>query len=169
MNDTAASTACPCGSGLEREACCGPILDGLRPAPTAEALMRSRYSAFVEGNLDHIRESLHSKARGDHDEQATKTWSEASTWHGLSVKRVEGGGEADETGEVEFVATYSQRGKRVDHHERAIFEREDGQWRFRDSAAPATGTVVREGPRIGRNEPCACGSGKKAKRCCLVT
>ncbi len=30
-----------------------------------------------------------------------------------------------------------------------------------------SGTFVREGRKIGRNEPCPCGSGKKFKQCCM--
>ncbi|BBD09151.1 SEC-C motif domain-containing protein [Desulfovibrio ferrophilus] len=48
---------CPCGSGKEYTACCEPIINGT-PAPTAEALMRSRYSAYVVGNIDYIQTSL---------------------------------------------------------------------------------------------------------------
>ena len=49
-------SACPCGSGVEFDRCCGPILAG-QPAPSAEALMRSRYTAFVRHDIDHIERS----------------------------------------------------------------------------------------------------------------
>src|SRR5690606_8558790 len=64
MSTTASSTLCACGSGLEFDACCGPILAGA-PAPTAEALMRSRYTAYVKRNYKHLEESLSAEQRAD--------------------------------------------------------------------------------------------------------
>jgi SEC-C motif-containing protein len=128
--------------------------------------MRARYSAFAEGDLDFIRDTLTARGREDHDEAGTRDWALHSKWHGLEVVSSSAGGKDDDEGEVEFVASYSQRGKRVDHHERALFVREDGKWRFSDSKGVAMGTIKRDEPKVGRNEPCRCGSGKKAKKCC---
>src|SRR5688572_10372353 len=94
----AESTACPCRSGRERSACCGPYLDGDRAAPTAEALMRSRYSAHVEGLVDYLRDTLHPDSRGDFDAQATRKWAEKSEWLSLDILSTEGGGEGDDSG-----------------------------------------------------------------------
>ena len=157
--------SCPCASGQEYEACCGAIIDGTRDAPTAEALMRSRYSAFVKGKLSHLRESLHPDSRRDYDPVSTQKWSEQSEWEKLEVLHSTGG-EHDDTGVVEFMATYRQKGARLTHHELAEFSRFQGRWYYVDGKLVSPGTVRNEGPRLGRNDPCSCGSGKKYKKCC---
>ena len=96
---------CPCGTGRDYAACCGRYHAG-EPAPDAEALMRSRYSAFVTGNADYLRATWHPDTRpaelGLDAPGAQKT-----AWLGLTVKshRVTG----PETAEVEFVARYRVR------------------------------------------------------------
>jgi SEC-C motif-containing protein len=163
---TSPDSPCPCTSGRSREACCGPLLDGRATASTAEALMRARYSAFVEKNLGFIRDTLGGPAKETHDEDGIRRWAEESQWLGLKVVGTEGGGEADEAGVVEFIAKYKAEGRVVSHQERARFERIDGQWAFVDSAEPRPATFRREEPKIHRNDPCPCGSGKKHKKCC---
>ena len=66
---------------------------------------------------------------------------------------------------VEFEATYTQKGIRDIHHEIAGFRKIDGEWLYSEGLLRPT-TVVREGKKVGRNEPCPCGSGKKYKQCC---
>lgn len=153
---------CPCGTGRSWTDCCEPIIEGA-PAPGPEALMRSRYSAYARGALGHLKASLHPKSLADYDELGAQRWAEGSEWIGLEVvnSREEG-----DRGEVEFIATFRRRGIRNQHHERARFVREDGHWYYMDGDLVTAGTVRREGARIGRNEPCPCGSGKKYKRCC---
>jgi SEC-C motif-containing protein len=128
--------------------------------------MRSRYAAFVEADLDYIRDTLHPGSRKDHDERATRNWATRSQWLGLEIRATDRGGEGDADGVVEFVARYRYKGEVVSHHERARFVKEDGRWWFVDSETPATEPVVRESPRVGRNEACPCGSGRKHKKCC---
>lgn len=157
--------SCPCASGREYDLCCGAIIDGTRDAPSAEALMRSRYSAFVKGKLDHLRESLHPDSRHDYDPLSTQKWSEQSEWEKLDVLN-SCGGENDDAGVVEFVATYRQKGAWLVHHELAEFRRLQGRWYYVDGKLVSPGTVRNKGPRPGRNDPCPCGSGKKHKKCC---
>ena len=78
----------------------------------------------------------------------------------------EPGGPEDEEGQVEFVAVFDERGRRQEHHELATFRKTDGAWYFESGRAPTPQQVVRASPKIGRNEPCPCGSGKKLKKCC---
>lgn len=158
--------SCPCASGREYDLCCGAIIDGVRDATTAEELMRSRYSAFVKGKVEHLRESLHPDSRRDYDPHSTKKWSEQSEWERLEVIDSSIGGENDDIGQVEFVATYRQKGARLMHHELAEFRRLQGRWYYVDGKIVTPGTVRNEGVRPGRNEPCPCGSGKKYKKCC---
>ena len=71
--------ACPCGSGQPEQSCCGPILAGT-PARTAEALMRSRYVAYVRGAIDHVIESHDPDTRQEVDRDATEKWSRETEW-----------------------------------------------------------------------------------------
>lgn len=156
-------TACPCGSGKDLTECCGPILDGA-PAPTAEALMRSRYTAFTTGNIDHIVATLVPEERDNLDRAEIEAWSKESDWRGLEIRRTKGGGADDTAGQVEFVAKFVFQGQPQVHHETGSFEVRDGRWFY---AQGASGPMpVERGPKVGRNEPCPCGSGKKFKKCC---
>lgn len=158
------SVRCPCG-GEEYETCCGPYIEGQASAPTAEALMRSRYSAYVVGQIEYIGKThAPSKARG-FDPESARQWSRRSQWHGLKIVHTEAGGSDDDTGIVEFIAKYSQGAGVLRHHERSWFVKVDGEWRY-ESGQMVNETSVRSVPKVGRNEPCPCGSGKKFKKCC---
>ncbi|MDR3247324.1 MAG: YchJ family protein [Treponema sp.] len=155
---------CPCGSGLDYEACCGPYIAGTKQAPTAEALMRSRYTAYTTHDIDYIINTCVSDGKSDIDRKETQAWSEQSTWLGLKIVAVEKGGINDTEGVVEFEAAYERKGLKDLHHERGRFKKHDGRWMYEDgSVAPVT--VVRSSPKVGRNDPCPCGSGKKYKHC----
>ncbi len=158
--------ACPCGFGRSYEECCRPLIKGESQAQTPEQVMRARYSAYVEKELPYLRASLHPEHRGDYDEKSSRAWAEGSEWHGLEILRTVGGGAEDDEGQVEFVASFSQRGVRAEHRELATFARERGTWYFVDGKEVRPQPVVRTEPKIGRNEPCPCGSGKKHKKCC---
>ena len=157
---------CPCGSGQAYTDCCKPLIDGSRPAATAEALMRSRYSAYVKTQIDYIYETTHATQRSRFNRQESLAWSRNTDWQSLEILRTEGGGESDESGVVEFIARYREKDKAVKHHEVADFARVDGRWYFVDGQAPKPVQAVRQGPKIRRNDPCPCGSGKKYKKCC---
>jgi SEC-C motif-containing protein len=157
---------CYCGSGVDFDTCCGPILKGAAQAETAEALMRARYCAFVVNNPEFLHQSLHPDHRHDHDVNATRRWAENSEWLKLEVVNSLGGGVEDEQGSVEFIATYKEQGMVRPHHEISNFIKQDGRWYFVDGKLVAPQTEVRKQPKVGRNEPCPCGSGKKYKKCC---
>jgi SEC-C motif-containing protein len=157
---------CYCGSGKEFIACCGPIIEGTAHAETAEALMRARYSAFVVNNPEFLHESLHPDHRHDHDVSATRRWAESSQWLSLQVVEVEKGSADDDEGSVEFIATYKEQGVTKPHHEISRFVKQDGNWYFVDGKLVTPQTEVRKQPKVGRNELCPCGSGKKFKKCC---
>jgi SEC-C motif domain protein len=160
MND------CPCGSGKQFSECCEPYLKNLATPPTAEALMRARYSAYATANLDFIEKSTHSSARAEFDRESARKWAEQSQWHGLNILSSTEGKEEDREGTVEFIATYSQKDERIEHHEVATFRKEDGDWTFVDGRMSNPPPFRHEQPKIGRNDPCPCGSGKKYKKCC---
>lgn len=157
---------CHCNSDLDFDNCCGPVLSGEKPAVTAEALMRSRYSAYVCGEIDYLSESLHPAHRDDHDVAATRRWAEKADWLGLEIRSSTDGGEGDEEGEVEFIVSYRDDGVVRNHHEIGRFKREAGRWYYVDGDTPKAETFVNDNPKVGRNDPCPCGSGKKYKKCC---
>jgi SEC-C motif domain protein len=158
-------TNCPCGSDKPFDTCCEPFLNGMSTAPTAEALMRARYSAFTTANIDFIERTVHSGSRAGFDRESARKWAEQSQWHGLEILNVTGGKEEDVEGSVEFIATYSQKGEPVKHHEIATFRKEAEAWAFVDGHIMNL-PFRRSEPKIGRNNPCHCGSGKKYKKCC---
>lgn len=172
---------CPCGSESTFETCCGPLIAGEKFPETAEKLMRSRYTAYVRADVGYIKRTMVPEARQDFDEHETRKWAEGAKWKGLKIVATEKGGAQDDTGMVEFTATFEMDGEGIDHHEVARFRKtKDGRWLFVDGEAhthkegeghhdverPAT--VVRESPKVGRNDPCPCGSGKKYKKCCAA-
>ena len=156
---------CPCGSKKSYSLCCEPFLNGSKIPSTAEALMRSRYTAYTKAEIPYI-ESTHDPATRDSlDIESTRSWAAESEWLGLEIVATENGGKNDTKGTVEFKARYKQDGEEVVHHEYSSFVKQDGSWFFHDGHTPSA-TVVRESPKIGRNDPCPCGSGKKFKKCC---
>ena len=157
---------CPCGSKVPYEECCRPVIKGKRAAKTAEQLMRSRYSAYVEKEIPYLRTSLHPDHRNDYDEKSSREWAESAEWHSLEILDTVGGGAGDSEGEVEFIVDFTQQGVRQRHHERSKFAREGTKWYFVSGKEVKPKPVVRAEPKVGRNDPCPCGSGKKHKKCC---
>ncbi len=160
---------CPCGSGNSFCDCCASLIRGDRRAVTAEQLMRSRYSAFATGAIDHVLATMAPKLRRQQDEGALRTWAETSQWCGLEIITVEDGGEDDQQGSVEFMARYRNKDHDELHHERAVFRRHGGHWLYEDGQEISHKKPVLNPGRVGRNEPCPCGSGKKYKKCCGAT
>lgn len=157
---------CPCGSELNYSECCEKFLEGTANAPTAEATMRARYTAFTKGRIDYIKSTYNPDELDQFDEEGVTKWAKDSEWNKLQIKNTEGGLEKDTTGVVEFIATYTIGGVKQDHREVSDFKKIDGKWYFMDGDV-TSGTVQRTEPKIGRNDPCHCGSGKKFKKCCL--
>lgn len=143
---------CPCGSGKATDDCCGRYHAGAA-APSAEALMRSRYSAYVLKNSLYLHDTWHPSTRPadldiSHDE---------TPWQRLQIIATAKGEEDDNEGVVEFAACY--QGGQL--HERSRFVREGGRWFYLDGEL-----LPPLEEKVGRNAPCPCGSGKKFKRCC---
>jgi SEC-C motif-containing protein len=163
---------CHCGSGAAFAACCGPLLAGDARPETAEALMRSRYVAYVRRDVDYLVGTHDPATRRRGEREAVEQWMRIARWLGLEVLATSRGGPGDDVGEVEFRARYQAGGRMGAHHERSRFRRLDGRWVYVDgesvraTPAPPSPPVVRSEPKTGRNEPCPCGSGKKYKRCC---
>jgi SEC-C motif-containing protein len=120
--------------------------------------MRSRYTAYVRGDIDYLVATHQSDQ--PLDRAAIEKWSRESRWQGLEILARERGGPDDEEGVVEFVA----RGEGFVHHERSRFRRVEGRWLYLDGEQPKK-APLRKAEAPGRNDPCPCGSGKKYKRC----
>jgi SEC-C motif-containing protein len=133
------------------------------PAPTAEALMRSRYTAYVRGAIDHVINSHDVSTRDKLDPAAAKRWSTETQWHGLEILATDRGLATDTEGFVEFVARGAANGTPFAQRERSRFRREGDRWYYVDGAI--VHEPVRRTATPGRNEPCPCGSGQKYKRC----
>ncbi len=128
-----AAQSCPCGRvdakkrGIAYAECCGRFVDhfSARPAPDAEHLMRSRYSAFVLARAEYLLATWHSSTR-----PTSLDLDAGAQWLGLEVRHHTATGA--ETAEVEFVARYRVAGAAVRLHERSRFVREDGRWFYLD-------------------------------------
>lgn len=121
------SKPCPCGGTTLYTDCCARYLDGGEAAPTAEALMRSRYTAYTLGREDYLLATWHASTRP----AALELAEEASTkWIGLEVKRHEQ--QDDKHAIVEFVARYKVQGRAHRLHETSRFVREGGHWFYVD-------------------------------------
>ena len=158
--------SCPCGEGPELSECCQPFLSGDAMPETAEQLMRSRYTAYTQQAIDYVVDSHDPGSRDEVDRDGAKQWAEQAEWLGLEVVDRIDGQATDDSGVVEFKARYRLEGAEYLHHERATFKRIDGRWYYQDGEMIKQKPVVRETPKVGRNEPCPCGSGKKFKKCC---
>lgn len=144
---------CPCGSKLNLADCCLPIITAQAPAGSAEALMRSRYTAYVLGNAGYLANSWHASTRPQQLDVSAQI-----EWLGLTVLSCKAGIASDVKGTVEFIARYRQQGATGQVHENSRFVKENGVWLYLD------GDLKTRAP--GRNDPCTCGSGKKFKKCC---
>ncbi|MGA6098995.1 YchJ family protein [Stutzerimonas marianensis] len=149
-------TNCPCGSGDLLGECCGRYHAGV-PAPSAERLMRSRYSAYVLGLMDYLKATTLPAQQSGLDLQSMRDWSAASTWLGLEVEDSQVLGGQPEHARVSFTARWHDHAGEHAQHERSAFVQRDGRWYFIDPTVAL---------RAGRNDPCPCGSGQKFKKCC---
>jgi len=156
---------CPCGSGKTYAECCEPVIRGQRKAATPEELMRSRYTAYAKCEIDHIMDSTHPDQRQSIDRAEMKSWSERSEWHGIEILSAPVPAPDAEVGTVEFVAHYSDRGTPLEHHELSEFRKHRGECYFYDGQFVKPQPYHAK-PKIERNAPCPCGSGKKYKKCC---
>lgn len=162
---------CPCRTLEEKktsyDTCCQPILEKVSLAQTAEQLMRARYSAYATGKIEFISETQEDSANEFNVDEARK-WASESTWQGLEVIRTLKGALDDTKGEVEFVAKYQDKksGQDFEHREHAYFFKNKQGWIFKEGKILAQNPLKRSEPKVGRNDPCPCGSGKKFKKCC---
>lgn len=150
---------CPCGSQKPSQHCCQLLLTGQTKAATPEALMRSRYTAFSQGNVPYLIATQHPSKRKPDDAQTLQTTIDQTTWLGLKIIKAPLPNPTATSGLVEFAAFYQTPTLGVAQlHERSAFIKENGQWYYLQGEIlnPIT---------LGRNDLCYCGSGKKYKKC----
>ncbi|MBM3851946.1 MAG: hypothetical protein FJ399_02185 [Verrucomicrobia bacterium] len=153
---------CPCGSGQLFDVCCAPRLSGTQPAASAEELLRSRFTAHVAHDWRYLHRTYGPTAGKPYVEEEATT---PIPWSRLAIHAHERGAHPD-VAYVDFTAYFvDERGEHA-MPEKSEFVRTDGRWLFtrtlRSGPAPFRSTA----PKVGRNEPCPCGSGKKFKHCC---
>ena len=150
---------CPCGSGAELDQCCGPIIASEAAAPTPEALMRSRFTAFARGDLDHIENTQIKNEDDEFDRAGAEAEAENTEWVRLEILDTAQGGAEDDAGMVEFAAHYKQNGAPGTYRGKSNFRFEDGRWLYIDGEINPK-SAPRRVEKIGRNQLCPCGSGK---------
>ena len=122
------SKPCPCGSKKLFSQCCGVYLQGGVPAPTAEKLMRSRYSAYYFKNIDYLVNTEHPRYSKPNSRATITATANSVNWLGLTIVSTKAGKAKHDKGTVEFIALY-QEGKSVGQlHERSYFVKEKGKW-----------------------------------------
>jgi len=161
-----AGQPCPCGTGRPYETCCGPLLAGQRKAASAEELMRSRFTAHVANDERYLHQTHQPTANLPYVEQGDGL--DPVAWSRLVVHAHELGRTPD-LAFVDFSAFYAvEGGGEGVLQEKSEFHRVNGNWLYtrpvRQGPAPLKSTA----PKVGRNDPCPCGSGKKYKACCLA-
>lgn len=153
---------CICGSGLDSAVCCARYHSGEQIAPTAEALMRSRFTAYALRNVDYMLGTWDSSKRPQGIDLSKE---DGVVWTRLEIIGTKKGGEKDSKGLVEFKAYYTLNEEEYAMHELSRFVKKDGRWYYLDGQVKAVGKVGQQ-LNEGRNALCSCGSGKKYKRCC---
>lgn len=149
------SELCPCESGMQYSLCCERYLKGLLIPATPEALMRSRYTAYVKQDTHYLISTWHPSchaANFDNDIEASYA---TTRWTGLNVICSEVNADATQ-GYVTFFARFTENQRNSFIYERSRFLREEHRWYYIDGTFPT----------VGRNDACLCGSGKKYKKCC---
>ncbi|WP_104128971.1 YchJ family protein [Cryobacterium sp. Y57] len=121
---------CPCLSGDTYSVCCGRFHGGAASPPTAEWLMRSRYSAFYLGDTQYLLKTWHQLTRPESFELDPEI-----TWRRLDIVRTERGGLLDKEGIVEFAAHYREDGIARQHKEVSRFLKVDRQWYYFDAVS----------------------------------
>ncbi|OHU86574.1 MULTISPECIES: YchJ family protein [Pseudoalteromonas] len=148
---------CYCPSEAPFQQCCEPFISGAQTPKTAEQLMRSRYSAYVVKNAQYIRATYAQEEKKHHSVEDILAFANAVNFIKLDILSV---GDTNDGSFVEFQATYIADNKVCALHELSNFILEDGLWKYLDGHIYPTPEI-----KLGRNDMCPCGSGKKFKKC----
>lgn len=151
---------CYCGASKPFQLCCGTYHRQFN-APTALALMKSRYSAFCIANVNYLEKTQRGDANIGFNKDTTKSFAQSVKWLGLQIVRAYADRQHENTAYVEFVARFLDDDHLDEIHELSKFEfdPELKQWFYCKGHRPSTKV------RIANNAPCPCHSGKKYKNC----
>lgn len=153
---------CYCGSGQPFADCCQPLLNGLQVAKSCEQLMRSRYSAFCHGDAEYLQQSCVPALRETQSPTALQPFIADTHFTQLQILDFSPPDPAATHGFVEFKVCFIQGHQLHSFQEHSEFELIQGQWFY------ASGRLTDfPSQKIGRNDTCPCGSGKKFKSCQL--
>ena len=155
---------CYCGNNESFESCCKPLLEGKLLAKTAEQLMRSRYSAFCTESIDYLIDTLHPDFRSADDRSQLASSIASTQWLKLKVRQTWQGQASEQEGQVEFIAYFKQDQQLGQLHERSQFKKIGERWFYTEGEFLSPESELPP-PKLGRNDPCWCGSGLKFKKC----
>lgn len=161
MPDLDDTLSCPCGSPAAYANCCELIHINPKRAITAEQLMRSRYSAFALGNSHYLYATHHPSKRSPNEKLELEDSINNCQWTALQIIACHRGMAGDHEGSVEFIAKYRENQRQHALHEISRFCYEQDQWFYLDGNQP----IAKINYKLGRNDPCWCGSNKKFKKC----
>lgn len=125
-----AQSVCPCGSKNSLGDCCLPYIEGKLLAPTAEALMRSRYTAHVLLAIDYLWNTWSAEERIRSSKVDIQAWASSCEWLGLQILETKAGGAQDNQGIVSFIALFRQHGELQQHHEVSVFKKTLHGWLY---------------------------------------
>jgi len=120
---------CLCGSNENYVECCGRFIEGQQKPLTPEALMRSRYTAYTQANMNYLAETMRAPASNHFNEKLTSAWAKKVKWLHLEVRAAF---TKDAKGFVEFIAYFKENGKLRTIHECSEFHCEHGVWYYVD-------------------------------------
>jgi SEC-C motif-containing protein len=152
-------TTCPCNSHKPFADCCEPFISGTMRPKAPEQLMRSRYTAYSEANIDYIQKTMQGKPLIGFNKEQAEFWARNVTW--LSLEVIQSYLTKPHQGYVEFIATYMENQLIKNIHELSEFELIDGQWLYVDGSPKGASKAK----SIARNVQCPCGSERKFKNC----
>src|SRR5688572_14863441 len=124
---------CPCGSNKNYSSCCEPFIQGNSIPHTPEELMRSRYTAYSQANIDYIANTMKGPASINFNAEHAKEWAKKIHWKDLKIIR---SSEQDDKGTVEFIAHYSLQNNPEIIYEISEFHRENDRWFYFDGITP---------------------------------
>ncbi len=125
-----AKDLCPCGSARMYDSCCGSYISGELIPPTAEALMRSRYTAYTQANITYIQATMREEAAENFDPIGAEQWARAAKWKWLRVVRTFPHASDEQYYYVEFIAYYILQGQPQKITEISEFKRIAGRWYY---------------------------------------
>lgn len=152
-------SSCYCGSQQPYAQCCQPYHLGIKTPENPEQLMRSRYSAYAQANIEYIQATMQGKASQGFDPISAKLWAQRVIWIKLQVLHTAVTSQTQ--GQVEFIASFVENKSLCHMHEISEFLLKDGRWFYVDGMRGSTPQQT----ELSRNSPCPCGSGKKWKHC----